>query len=352
MKANNYMFKLGYKLYSIISNWSQLEIKFMLCYGFMKEKQSLFLHDGDLFSATTIGEYLGLSTKMAYNFPAKVVPRLSSRTFFWQGESVPCFESVSYEKRKFNVEYSQEVFNWLFLGDDGDFYVDVDIRSLRLFANTGFALSLYLCLLFAKKSTVVLSKEQADKLFFAVEPSYNNVSVQHQLLKKAVHDINTCSEVFVTLIPMKTGSRIIGWQFDVVHLAADENDTAAWYKEEYPSLLKYVKGADFDFISDKLVKIIAFFSKDYPMFCRMVDCLKGWLLPWNIHGTADERIEKHIVMLLLISLRDEKFSWYTHPKILSLLDYGIMNNKMDIYDMIDTIKEANDYHSLRQLMNL
>ena len=45
METKNYMFKLGHKLYSMISNWSQLEIKFMLCYGFLKERQKMFFHD-------------------------------------------------------------------------------------------------------------------------------------------------------------------------------------------------------------------------------------------------------------------------------------------------------------------
>lgn len=352
METKKYMFKLGYKLYSMISNWSQLEIKFMLCYGFMKEKQAMFPQDDHFFSAKTMGDYLGFKKQTAYNFPVKVIPRLTSRTFQFQGKTVPCFDSISYEKRKFNLEYSQEAFNWLFLGDDGDYYVDVDIRSLRQFSNTGLGLSLYLRLLFAKSYSLALSKEQAEALFFTDESYLNNIGVQHQMLKKAVQEINSCTELFVVLFPIKSASRITRWQFAIERLAIREKDTTVWYGKEFPSLVKYVENADMGFISNYLIEIIAFFSKDYAMFCRLVDSLKEWLLLWDIRGTADKKLEKHIVLLLLSFLRGESFSWYTHPKILSLLDYGIFNNKLDICDMIGTIKEANDYHSLRQMMKL
>lgn len=353
METKNYMFKLGHKLYSMISNWSQLEIKFMLCYGFLKERQKMFFHDERMLSAKTIGQYCGFDSQTAYSFPSKIIPRLSSRTFLFRGKTAPCFNSVDYTKRMFDVEFSTEAFSWLFLEDDGDSYVDVDIRSLQYLGNTGFSLSLYLRLLFGKSSSVILSKDEAIKLFFADEISCrNSASVQHQLLKKAVRNINILSELSIALTPVKSASRITAWRFDLKKLATDIDNTDDWYVENFPSLLKYVKEADLGYFSDKVVRIVAFFSKDYMMFCRLIDCLKEWMLPWEIHKSVDVKTEKYILILLLTSLRGNSFTWYTHPKILSVLNYGIINNKIDIDDIVDVIKQANDYYSLRHALKL
>ena len=320
--------KISLNEFNLISFLPVVEVKILLASQYLQQMESqLPASDDVLCTRARVAKYAGIT-------PSQMKASLASmrkRKFTdGDGKVKPLFSVPTDFDKHFAV-----ILNGVFSYGSP---IQLDIRLLSEFPNTGCALALYMHLLFKgelKDSYTVDVEKLAHVLFRDSKAYAASTANQKLLLNRAVVDINALTQFNLDFTAVKEGRKITQWVFS--HKRSESlSDCYIWFDdcEEYVAKLFRANNLNVDV---KYQRVIAYFfthlqemSEALPYIAELTNGLVGLRI---LKG--DEQVAAYIMKHVITYQHKDAYPWYMQPASQALVLHLFENGALNLLDKQD-----------------
>lgn len=231
--------------------------------------------------------------------------------------------------------------------------IDFDETMLTTLPNTGITLKLLLLLLFAiKDNHFDFTIDKLATTLFGNKNAYNPQAVnsaanQLSKLKEAIDELNTITDFFISIEPIKSSRSITGFHFNVLQPNPTAKHTDADTIKELLKLNKFpLKPKNInDYLSLEFVSLFAT-NEDASELIKYITKNAAVLLQTGILNNTKDTYT-HLARQTLLYHHTKPKLWYTMPKALIILQqYMFTHPTTFINDIINIINENTGFSEL------
>lgn len=237
--------------------------------------------------------------------------------------------------------------------EDATDTIEFDETLLTTLPNTGSTLKLLLLLLFAiKDNQFDFTIDKLATTLFSNKNAYNPQAVnsaanQLSKLKEAIDELNTITDFFISIEPIKSSRSITGFHFNVLQPNPTAKHTDADTIKELLKLNKFpLKPKNInDYLSLEFVSLFAT-NEDASELIKYITKNAAVLLQTGILNNTKDTYT-HLARQTLLYHHTKPKLWYTMPKALIILQqYMFTHPTTFINDIINIINENTGFSEL------
>ena len=227
--------------------------------------------------------------------------------------------------------------------------IDFDESLLKKLPNTGITLRLLLLLLFAIKDTSFdFTIDRLSSLLFGNKNAYNprtatNASANQLIkLKNAIDELNTITDFFISIEPIKSSRSITGIHFNI----SSPNPTAICTNAD--TITKMLQRKKIDTVPQSIATFIALFATNDEAK-ELVQYITQHTTILQRAGIINKEADAHLSLARYAVLFPHKTPtlWYTEQRAKTILEhYMIMHPKLFVYDIVKLINNSKNYSDL------
>ena len=231
--------------------------------------------------------------------------------------------------------------------------IDFNESLLKKLPNTGITLRLLLLLLFAiKDQQFDFTIDRLSFLLFGNKNAYNprtatNASANQLIkLKNAIDELNTITDFFISIEPIKLSRSITGFHFNV----SQPNTTAICTDAD--TITKMLRTKKFDTIPQYIAEFIAKFATNNEAK-SLVQYITQHTTILQRTGIINKEADAHLSLARYAVLFPHKTPtlWYTEQRAKTILEhYMIMHPKLFVYDIVKLISNSKNYSDLVKII--